>query len=119
MDKNKVARQLVKIAKDIMGGRSVSVRFIFRPKLVYKKLRMTESVWKSRQSGKPTSQNIKRYVEMFNSSLEPDGANSQIGRGGAIYGGEIFDYELGEVVAEWEDNSIIRFYKSKPKFEVY
>ena len=86
--------------------------------LVYPGARMTDMEWKTMMYGRPTPQNIERFVQKFNESLEADGANSHLGRRSAIYGGEVVNQMTGETVAQWEDKSIIHFYKSKPMFEV-
>jgi hypothetical protein len=78
---------------------------------------MTNPIWRP-MNGRPSSQNIKRYVNKFNLSLEPRGANAHVGREMAIWGADIIDQFSGETVATWADRVIIQSYKSKPMFEV-
>lgn len=79
---------------------------------------MTPAAWDVKYGGRPTPENVKKYVELYNASLEPDGANSHLGPQGAIYGAKVIDQDTGETVAEWKDEAIIQQYKSRPKFEV-
>lgn len=74
--------------------------------------------WDTKYSGKPTEENIKKWVEMYNASLEPDGVNSHVGRSAAVYGGSIKNQKTGDIVAHWEDINIKKMYQDKPKFEV-
>lgn len=103
-----------------VAGRSFTPRYVVKMsdfQVFPGRAFMTHSEWKSNY-GRPTPQNIKRYVETYNASLEPDGANSHIGREGAVYGARVVDQTTGEIVAEWFDRSLPSFYKSRPMFEV-
>lgn len=52
--------------------------------------------------GRPTVENLKRYIKHYNASLRPGGVNSHIGRRGRAVGGTIVDQGRGNrVVAEW------------------
>lgn len=107
-----------RISSRIDAGRITTPRYRLEPFLVFGgRFGMSNLRWDKR-SGRPTAKNIKRYVDGFNASLEADGVNSHLGRGSALYGGRIVDQRTDEIVAEWEDKGIIRFYKSKPTFEV-
>jgi len=111
------AKELVAVA-ELVAGRSTTPRYVFEPFPVFSRYRMDRMEWRS-QYGRPSRQNIQRFVEKTNESMEPGGANSHLGMRGAIYGGRILDQFNGmEVVAEWEDRGIVRDYKSRPAFEV-
>lgn len=110
------------IGSDTLGreaGRITTPRYVISVNdyQVFGGSHQTAGQWKS-MYGRPSPQNIKRYVEKYNESLEPSGVNSHVGRRGAIYGAAIVDQETGEVVAQWEDKGIVQKYKSAPMFEV-
>jgi hypothetical protein len=88
-----------------------------QPFQVYPGAMITPSEWNIKQMGSPSPENIKKFVDVYNASLEPDGVNSHIGRKGAIFGGVVTDQFKKEKVAEWKDDSIVQTYKNKPTFE--
>jgi hypothetical protein len=103
------------------AGRDRLVTFLFEPKYVFQTSGFGDKFWAWHDrygAGRPSAQNIKRYVEKFNEGLEPGGINQHLGRSEAIYGGRIYRQSTGETMAEWEDKGIIHSYKSKPAFEV-
>lgn len=105
-----------------VAGRSRTVNLLFKPYYVFDRGRGIDPLggteWK-KAHGKPSPQSIKKYVAKFNEQLEPPkGVNQHLGMAYAIYGGEIVRQSTGDVLAEWEDKSIIRDYKNRPKFQV-
>lgn len=121
-DKTDAENTMKRMKKDmgITAGRSYSVRYVINTDryLVFPRSgRVDSGEWKS-MYGRPSAQNIKQFVEKYNASLESGGANEHLGRRWAIYGADIVDQTTGEVVAQWEDRSIVQFYKNKPMFEI-
>jgi len=111
-------RMMMKLAREITGGRGSLIPFIFRPLFVYRPRSSEMMPWRTMDAGKPSEINIGKFVKAHNDSLEPDGVNSHVGRRYAIYGGSVVDQRTGETVATWEDRGIVRFYKDKPMFEI-
>jgi hypothetical protein len=61
---------------------------------------VTPSEWKCKESGKPTTENIDRYVTVFENSLKPGGCNAHLGFF-TLTKCWIVDQFKGEIVAEW------------------
>lgn len=75
---------------------------------------VTPSEWKCRQSGRPTTANIDKYVTVFEDSLKPGGCNAHLGFF-TLVKCWIVDQFKGETVAVWE-RKVAR--PNEPKFQV-
>lgn len=86
-------------------GRSVMIPIVLQ--LYTPDSHTTASEWRTSARhgipgyGKPTVENLKRYIKRYNHSLRPGGANSHIGRRGRATGGQIRSQKTGAVLAEW------------------
>ena len=67
----------------------------------------TDSVWNSKQAGRPSAGNLSWYVEKYHESLQPGGVNAHVsaayGNGARwIYAAICLNDGSGTVVAEWK-----------------
>jgi len=96
------------------AGRDSTPRYVLKVYPVTRRYSQSNSIWDSRSYGKPTRNNIARFVKKHNESLEPGEPNEQVGPHGAIYGGAILDqFNDNDIVAFWQDKRIIREYAQR------
>lgn len=88
-------------------GRSYKIRYVVR--LLCPESIASPAEWRvgARHGapgyGRPTVDNLRKYIRKYNESLRPGGANDHIGRRGRAIGGVVVDQEHGNVVvAEWK-----------------
>lgn len=56
----------------------------YRVEVICKTLRMDPFSWRVKDHGKPTAENLERFVETLNASFRPGGVNAHVGDGGSI-----------------------------------
>ena len=96
------------------AGTSRLVHFVIRPFKVSRRFFMDDLAWNTAQAGRPSPENIKKFVVVFNKALEPGGPNEHLGIESAIYGGEVFDqFNDNKSVAVWEDKGLLQEYKHR------
>lgn len=69
--------------------------------------------WKTKEYGRPTTENIDRYVTTMEESMKPGGVNAHLGFS-PILEVQIVRQSTGEVVASWERNK----HRNEPAFQV-
>jgi len=65
--------------KYLNEGRSTTPKYVVDVKLKSPKWSSTPSAWESKQAGKPTEQNLAKWVKMYNDSIKPGGVNDHLG----------------------------------------
>ena len=68
---------LEKIDNYLEEGKSTTPKYVVDMHI--KKGRTTPAGWTVKQHGKPTTQNLKKYVDAYNDSVKPGGVNKHLG----------------------------------------
>ena len=74
------------IDKYLGEGGIITAKYVVDMRI--KKGTTTPAIWRVKDYGKPTTRNLKKYVDNYNESLKPGGVNQHIGiRGTATWAG--------------------------------
>jgi len=82
-------------------GRSRMMTFVLHTRATMPDTRTTPCEWKVKQSGKPTQDNITKWVKDFEDSLRPNGINDHLGIF-SITQAWVVDQRNNEIVCRWK-----------------
>ena len=89
-----------KINNYLKEGKSITPKYVIDMKI--KKGNASPAAWSVKQHGKATAQNLKKYVDVYNGSLKPGGANEHLGdQSTATWAGIRENHPNASHIAEW------------------